>query len=54
MAITMPAVRIDMLEGRTDDELKLMLGTNQDCVVEALGVPERDSSSAVPARMSRR
>ena len=42
MAITMPAVRIDMLEGRTDDELKLMLGTNQDCVVEALGVPERD------------
>jgi hypothetical protein len=42
MAMTMPPVRIDRLEGRTDDELKLMLGTNQDCVVEAFGVPERD------------
>ena len=31
-----------MLEGRTDDELKLMLDTIQDCVVEAFGVPERD------------
>ncbi|WP_211214985.1 tautomerase family protein [Novosphingopyxis baekryungensis] len=42
IAITITAVRIDRLEGRTDDELKLMLGTNQDCVVEVLGVPERD------------
>ena len=42
MTITKPPVRIDMLEGRTDDELKLMLETIQDCVVEALGVPERD------------
>ena len=38
----MPLVRIDMLEGRTDDELKLLLDTVQDCVVEAFGVPERD------------
>lgn len=38
----MPLVRIDMLEGRTDDELKLMLDTIQECVVEAFGVPERD------------
>lgn len=38
----MPLIRIDMLEGRTDDELKLMLDTIQDCVVEAFGVPERD------------
>ena len=38
----MPLVRIDMLEGRTDDDLKLMLDTIQECVVEAFGVPERD------------
>lgn len=38
----MPLVRIDMMEGRTDDELKLMLDTIQECVVEAFGVPERD------------
>ena len=38
----MPLVRIDMLEGRTDDELSLLLDTVQDCVVEAFGVPERD------------
>ena len=42
MAMTMPPVRINRLESRTDDELKLMLGTIKDCVVEALGVPERD------------
>ena len=38
----MPPVRVDMLEGRTDDELKLMLDTILDCVVEAFDVPERD------------
>jgi phenylpyruvate tautomerase PptA (4-oxalocrotonate tautomerase family) len=38
----MPLVRIDMLEGRTEDELRLMLETIQECVVEAFGVPQRD------------
>ena len=42
MVMTTLPVRIDMLEGRTDDERKLTFDTLQDCVVEAFGVPERD------------
>ena len=38
----MPLLRIDMMEGRSDEQIKTMLDTVQDCVVEAFGVPERD------------
>ena len=38
----MPLLRIDMMEGRSDTELKRLLDTIQNCVVEAFGVPETD------------
>ncbi|MWV26371.1 tautomerase family protein [Aurantiacibacter rhizosphaerae] len=38
----MPLVRIDMLEGRSDEDITLLLDTIQDCVVEAFGVPKQD------------
>ena len=38
----MPLVRIDMIEGRTEEELKAILDTIQECVVEAFGVPDTD------------
>ena len=51
----MPLVRIDMIEGRTDAELQLLLDTIQTCVVEAFGVPETDRYQIVhehkPGRM---
>lgn len=51
----MPLVRIDMIEGRTDAELQLLLDTIQECVVEAFGVPETDRYQIVhehkPGRM---
>jgi len=51
----MPLLRIDMIEGRTDDEIATMLDTIQDCVVEAFGVPKTDRYQIVhehkPGRM---
>ncbi|MEN3793700.1 tautomerase family protein [Fulvimarina sp. MAC3] len=51
----MPLLRIDMLEGRSDTELKTPLDTIQDCVVEAFGVPKTDRYQIVhehkPGRM---
>ena len=38
----MPLVRIDMIEGRSDDEIKTFLDTVQSCIVEAFGVPDSD------------
>jgi phenylpyruvate tautomerase PptA (4-oxalocrotonate tautomerase family) len=38
----MPLVRIDLVEGRTTDEVTTLLDTVQDCVVEAFEVPEDD------------
>ncbi|WP_198332337.1 tautomerase family protein [Psychrobacter aquimaris] len=51
----MPLVRIDVTEGRSDDELKMLMDTVQDCVVSAFEVPERDRYQIVtehkPGRM---
>ena len=51
----MPLVRIDMIEGRSDEELRTLLGTIQNCVVESFGVPETDRYQIVhehkPGRM---
>lgn len=51
----MPLLRIDMTEGRSDEELKVLLDTVQDCVLEAFKVPERDRYQIVtehkPGRM---
>ena len=51
----MPLVRIDMTEGRSDDEIKTLMDTAQDCAVEAFKVPERDRYQIVtehkPGRM---
>ena len=51
----MPLVRIDMIEGRSDEQLQLLLDTIQSCVVEAFGVPETDRYQIVhehkPGRM---
>lgn len=51
----MPLVRIDMTEGRSDDEIKVLMDTVQDCVVSAFEVPERDQYQIVtehkPGRM---
>lgn len=38
----MPLIRFDLIEGRTDEELKVLLDTTHDAVVKAFGVPERD------------
>ena len=51
----MPLVRIDMIEGRSDEELQQLLDTVQACVVEAFGVPDTDRYQIVhehkPGRM---
>ena len=51
----MPFIRIDMIEGRSDDELKKLLDTIQSVVVEAFDVPETDRYQIVhehkPGRM---
>lgn len=51
----MPLTRIDLTEGRSEDELKTMMDTVQECSVEAFGVPERDRYQIVtehkPGRM---
>ncbi|WP_037227189.1 tautomerase family protein [Roseobacter sp. GAI101] len=51
----MPLVRIDMIEGRSDEQLQRLLDTIQNCVVEAFGVPETDRYQIVhehkPGRM---
>ena len=38
----MPLVRIDIIEGRTDAEIKTLTDTVQDCIVETFDVPETD------------
>lgn len=38
----MPLLRIDLIEGRTDDELKTLLDAVHRAMVEAFDVPERD------------
>ena len=51
----MPLVRIDMIEGRSDEELQQLLDTIQACVVDAFGVPDTDRYQIVhehkPGRM---
>lgn len=51
----MPLVRIDMIEGRSDEDLRTLLDTIQACVVDAFGVPETDRYQIVhehkPGRM---
>ncbi|MBP2075992.1 tautomerase family protein [Oceanobacillus polygoni] len=38
----MPLIRFDVIEGRTDEALKVLLDATHDAVVRAFGVPERD------------
>src|SRR5690606_10668141 len=38
----MPLLRFDVIEGRTDEELKELLDATHDVVVKAFGVPEGD------------
>ena len=38
----MPLVRIDAIEGRTDDEIKTLLDTIQSCIMDSFGVPDSD------------
>lgn len=51
----MPLIRIDVTEGRTDAEIKTLMDTVQDCVVEAFKVPVKDRYQIVtehkPGRM---
>ncbi len=51
----MPLVRIDLIEGRTDEEINAIMNTVQDCVVEAFQVPKTDRYQIVtehkPGRM---
>ena len=51
----MPLVRIDLIEGRSDDAIKAIMDTVQDCVVEAFQVPTSDRYQIVtehkPGRM---
>ena len=51
----MPLVRIDVIEGRSDDEIQTLMDTVQDCVVEAFEVPTSDRYQIVtehkPGRM---
>lgn len=51
----MPLVRIDLNEGRSDDDIKTIMDTIQDCVVDAFNVPKKDRYQIVtehkPGRM---
>ena len=51
----MPLIRIDVIEGRSDDEIQTLMDTVQDCVVEAFEVPTSDRYQIVtehkPGRM---
>jgi hypothetical protein len=38
----MPLIRIDITEGRSDAEIKTLMDTVQDCVIEAFKVPIKD------------
>jgi phenylpyruvate tautomerase PptA (4-oxalocrotonate tautomerase family) len=42
----MPLVRIDVLEGRSEEQLAAIGAATQRATVECLDVPERDQSSA--------
>ncbi|KCZ56235.1 tautomerase [Hyphomonas beringensis] len=51
----MPLLRIDMIEGRSEEQIQSLLDTIQSCVVGAFGVPESDRYQIVhehkPGRM---
>ncbi|MGO2234846.1 tautomerase family protein [Marinomonas sp. UCMA 3892] len=51
----MPLVRIDVTEGRNEEDLRVLMDTVQECVVSAFEVPERDRYQIVtehkPGRM---
>ena len=51
----MPLVHIDMIEGRTDDQIKTITDVIQDCIVETFEVPQSDRYQIVtehkPGRM---
>ncbi|RDL45176.1 tautomerase family protein [Marinomonas piezotolerans] len=51
----MPLVRIDVTEGRSDEDLKILMDTIHECVLSAFKVPKRDRYQIVtehkPGRM---
>lgn len=48
----MPLLRFDLIEGRTDEELKTLLDATHDAVVKAFGVPEGDRYQIVQQHRS--
>jgi len=52
----MPLIRIDLLEGSSDTEIKTLMDNVQDCVLEAFKVPAKDRYQIVtehkPGRMT--
>lgn len=50
----MPLVRIDVTEGRSDAEIKSLMDTVQDCVIEAFKVPTKDRYQIVTEHKSGR
>ncbi len=38
----MPLLRFDVIEGRSEEELNVLLDTAHDAMIEAFDVPERD------------
>ncbi|SFI11318.1 tautomerase family protein [Halpernia frigidisoli] len=38
----MPLIRIDLVEGRSQDEIKILLDTINDCVEQSFETPDRD------------
>jgi 4-oxalocrotonate tautomerase len=49
----MPLVTIDLLEGRSDDQLNAIAGAVQDAMIETLGVPERDRFQVITEHTAR-
>lgn len=52
----MPLIRIDITEGRNDEEIKTLMDTVQECAVDAFEVPKSDRYQIVtehkPGRMT--
>ncbi len=43
----MPLVRIDLIEGRTDDQIKTLLDTVQQVMIDVFAAPEHDRYQVV-------
>jgi phenylpyruvate tautomerase PptA (4-oxalocrotonate tautomerase family) len=50
--ITMPLVRIDVIEGRTPDQLRALADSVQQAMVEVFAAPERDRHQVIQEHAS--